>query len=104
MLFSTKNNETTRSQDNNALQTELALYKHFFDQVSHYCGSYPAWKVLHEFSEAVQENRNTEYVQQYLEKVVTEIEKVLDATNPPEAERWKQNRKSIDEMCKELRQ
>lgn len=99
MLFSTKKNGI----DGSALKTELALYKQFFDEVRLYSGTYPAWKVLHEFSESVHENRNTEYVQQYLEKVVTEIEKVLDATNPLEAERWKQNRKYIDEMCKELR-
>lgn len=99
MLLSRKKIDT----EDAALKKELALYKQFFDEVKLYSGTYPAWKVLHEFSEAVHENRNTEYVQQYLEKVVTEIGKVLDATNPPEAERWKQNRKYIDEMCKELR-
>ncbi|EDQ2485016.1 hypothetical protein ZW22_004535 [Salmonella enterica subsp. enterica serovar Oranienburg] len=99
MLLSRKKIDT----EDAALKKELALYKQFFDEVKLYSGTYPAWKVLHEFSEAVHENRNTEYVQQYLEKVVTEIGKVLDATNPPEAERWKQNRKYIYEMCKELR-
>lgn len=100
MLLSRKKIDTKDA----ALKKELALYKQFFDEVKLYSGTYPAWKVLHEFSEAVHENKNTEYVQQYLEKVVMEIGKVLDATNPCEAERWKKNCSDIDEMCEALRQ
>lgn len=76
---------------NFALKNALQVYKSFFNSVVSYAGTYPAWKVLFEFQEAVRLNKNTEQVNRYLDKLVSEVQYVLDETDPAEAERWRES-------------
>ncbi|ETO41112.1 hypothetical protein X965_14635 [Morganella sp. EGD-HP17] len=76
---------------NVVLKDALQVYKSFFNSVVCYAGTYPAWKVLFEFQEAVRLNKNTEQVNRYLDKLVSEVQYVLDETDPAEAERWRES-------------